>query len=151
METTEAVSLARGLMNDHGLGRWGLQIDKAKSRGGLCNHYSTLISISSYHIMLNSVELVKLTILHEIAHALVGSGHNHDNIFKAKLISIGGNGLRCHNGAIAPHKYQTYCPECDYLGRKMFRRPKRGLYYRHRICGTRLEIREIQQDVLARE
>ena len=40
-------------------------------------------------------ENVKNTLLHEIAHALAGHEHNHDEVWKATARSIGCDGCRC--------------------------------------------------------
>jgi len=41
-----------------------------------------------------SDELVRDTLLHEIAHALVGTAHGHDEVWKAKCLEIGAINLR---------------------------------------------------------
>ena len=38
---------------------------------------------------------MKNTLLHEIAHALAGHEHNHDEVWKATARSIGCDGCRC--------------------------------------------------------
>jgi hypothetical protein len=37
-------------------------------------------------------ELIRDTILHEVAHALVGENHNHDEAWRAKAIELGATG-----------------------------------------------------------
>jgi hypothetical protein len=43
----------------------------------------------------NGAEEIVDTILHEIAHALVGPRHGHDTVWKAKCTDIGARPERC--------------------------------------------------------
>ena len=65
---------ARSLMNLHGQHEWRLEFDRACERAGLCDFTRKTISLSRHFVELNLVDDVVNTILHEIAHALVGSG-----------------------------------------------------------------------------
>lgn len=116
METTTASALARGLMNDHGLTGWTFQFDRAKRRFGQCRYGIRTISLSGPLVALNSEEQVRNTILHEIAHALVGPGHGHDYVWRAKARAIGCDGLRCYESeAVArpPAAWAGTCPSCS--------------------------------------
>jgi len=92
------------------------QFDNAKVRFGYCSYRKKVISLSKHLVMMNSEEQVVDTILHEIAHAIVGRGHGHDHVWRAKAIEIGCNGERCYNSedVEAPKGRFTYvCPNCD--------------------------------------
>lgn len=52
----------------------------------------SLIYINSPKI---TKEHIKDTVLHEIAHALVGHVHGHNNVWRAKAIELGCSGSRC--------------------------------------------------------
>ncbi len=54
-------------------------------------------------------EEVKDTILHEIAHALVGKAHHHDDVWRAKALEIGCSGRRCHDLQFTPPRYLVTC------------------------------------------
>ena len=43
---------------------------------------------------LDNIEAIKKTVLHEIAHAIVGYSHGHDKVWVSCCKSIGGNGKR---------------------------------------------------------
>lgn len=97
METTTAGQMARRLMNEHGLGDWLFRFNRrAVGRLGLCDHGTRTISLSVKVVLLADETTVRNTMLHEIAHALVGPGHGHDWTWKARARSIGCNGNRCH-------------------------------------------------------
>ena len=86
----EVRNLALKLMRKHGLDKqgWQFQWDHAKLRLGSCNYTYKTITLSKWYMLGLSKKEIKDTILHEIAHALVGPC----NEFKE-------NGRR----AVAPH------------------------------------------------
>lgn len=87
--------LATGLMGRHGLAGWRLVFDNAKTRAGVCRSDRKEIGLSRYLMGLYSPEQVTETVLHEIAHALVGSRHGHDRVWRATALRIGCSGRRC--------------------------------------------------------
>ena len=129
MLLSEAKTLATKLMNQHGLTEkgWGFEFDNAKRRFGCCNHTYRRISLSKYLVDLNSEARVQNTILHEIAHALVGHTHGHDNVWKRKALEIGCDGNRCYtekNTVIVKGSLEAVCPKCKHVHRK-FKTPKK--------------------------
>lgn len=115
MNLSQAEILAHTLMDHHGLASWTFQFDRAKKRFGLCNYSKKIISLSRVLTELNEEALVRDTILHEIAHALVGPGVGHGKVWKEKIVEIGGVPCRCFDGAsvqLAPMKYIGECPNC---------------------------------------
>ena len=95
MELNDARSLANRLLNEHGLSAkgWRFDFDNAR-RLGLCTYSTKTISISRHMAAAASIEDVEQTLLHEVAHALVGSGAGHGPLWKAKAASIGYLGKR---------------------------------------------------------
>ena len=105
---------------------------------GQCRHTPKLIVLNTRFANTIKMSEVKDTILHEIAHALVGIGHGHDRVWRAKCNEIG-----CHARATkkvdylknvdssADFKYVGVCPSC---GRKSYRNkmPRRRL----QSCGS---------------
>lgn len=114
METTTASNLARRLMNDHGLYDWNFQFDRAKRRLGMCSYRTRTISLSAPLVAVNDEARITNTILHEIAHALVGPGHGHDYIWRMRARSIGCDGQRCASEANrVEHAWTGTCPSCS--------------------------------------
>ena len=99
-------------MRDHGLVGWRLAFDHAKTRAGICNFTAREIGLSRVLTGLHTEAEVRDTILHEIAHALVGPEHGHDAIWRAKAIQIGCSGMRCvpETAAAAPGLWRGVCP-----------------------------------------
>jgi predicted SprT family Zn-dependent metalloprotease len=94
MDISSALALGRRLLREHGLEHWTITTDRAKTRAGVCRHASRTISLSSPLTRLHDEAEVRDTILHEIAHALVGSAHGHDDVWRSKAVSIGCSGER---------------------------------------------------------
>ena len=105
---------AERLMASHGLTGWSLQYDDASRRAGSCNPRLKVIGLSRLYCLHASPEEVRETILHEIAHALVGPGHGHDSVWKAAARALGCTGDRCHYVEFAPPRYLVSCPRCGW-------------------------------------
>ena len=85
---------------------------------------------------LDNGDVIKHTILHEIAHALTGAEHHHDNVWQRTCLAIGGNGKRLASGIkhsyIKPKQYYTYkCSLCGHL----FKRQRQIDITRY-VCGN---------------
>jgi predicted SprT family Zn-dependent metalloprotease len=102
---------------------WRFEWDNARRRFGCCYHGRHLITMSEQLCELNEEHIVRDVILHEIAHALVGSGHGHGKVWKQKAIEIGCNGMRCYDTGRTVN-----VPTAKYVGRC----PNGHEYYRHK-------------------
>ena len=129
MELERAEDLANELMGEHGLfdtlfvkDMWAFKFDNAKRRLGCCHYHNKTITLSRYFTKLNDESIIFDTILHEIAHAIVGYSHGHDEVWRAKAIEIGCSGKRTCSESIAPKgKYVAICVGCgkkNYIHRK---------------------------------
>jgi predicted SprT family Zn-dependent metalloprotease len=124
----DAEKLAKDLMNQHGLHYWNFKFDNAKRRLGLCSYSNRTISLSKHLTLLNELPRVKNTILHEIAHALVGCNNGHNWIWRQKAIEIGCDGNRCANVKTTDlvrtkGNYTAICTTCGTEHRR-FKAPK---------------------------
>lgn len=124
MKLEEAKKLAEDLMLLHGLLNWKFKFDRAKKRLGSCHHTAKTITLSRFYVELNHEDKIINTILHEIAHALVGAGHGHDAVWRQKALEIGCDGARCSKANAVEGKYKAVCPHCKTIFHK-FRKPKR--------------------------
>ena len=116
MNLNEANEIALNLMGEYGLTLqgWTFSFDSSKRRFGSCQGATSRITLSRTLTELNSLERVRLTILHEIAHALT-PGENHSRKWRRKLLEIGGNGERCFTAAntiCVPSSFKGTCPSC---------------------------------------
>ena len=120
MELIRAKELAIQLMQLHGIinNGWTFKFDNAKRRFGCCNYSAKQITLSKHMVLINSIDHVKDTILHEIAHVIAGVGNGHNRTWKSIAIKIGCNGDRCYNPTevnIVPGKYMASCPGCNQI------------------------------------
>jgi predicted SprT family Zn-dependent metalloprotease len=123
MNLLDAQRLANDLMAKHNLfiQGWRFEFDNAKRRFGACHYGSKRITLSRALVELNDLETVKDTILHEIAHALVGYRHGHNSVWQAKALEIGCNGQRCYSSkeVTTPKlKYKATCGGCGKVYQK---------------------------------
>jgi len=95
MDLGAAHTLATSLIRDHGLVGWSVEFDRAKSRAGVCRFDRRVIGLSARLTRLHSPDEVRETVLHEIAHALVGPRHAHDAVWRRTALAIGSTGERC--------------------------------------------------------
>jgi predicted SprT family Zn-dependent metalloprotease len=70
--------------------------NKAKRRYGQCRYNKKEIGITKQLVAINSIEESKDVVLHEIAHALTGSGHGHDAMWRRMCIKVGARPERCY-------------------------------------------------------
>jgi predicted SprT family Zn-dependent metalloprotease len=122
---SDAARLARELMDRHGLTDWSLVFDNARARAGVCRSTQKVIGLSRPLTQLHADDEVRDTILHEIAHALVGPEHAHDEVWRAEARRIGCTAERCVtsvNGKLQGDWVGT-CPAGHVSVR--YRRPQR--------------------------
>lgn len=119
---------ARDWMATHHLEDWSFQFDHATKRAGCCNYRDHVISLAYAYARYAADDEIDDTILHEIAHALVGKAHGHNRVWQAKAIAIGCSGTRCHDVQFAPPRYLVTCEHACWV--TTAERRKRGM-----VCG----------------
>ena len=119
-------NVANGAISDG----WTFGLDLAPSRAGVCRYNERRIDLSVSYCMAATRADIEDTILHEIAHAIVGPRHNHDGVWKAKAREIGCVGERCHR---VQHSIPNWVGECG-CGQQWFRQTLQRRMIGSRIC-----------------
>lgn len=122
------------LMGQHGLHAWHFQFDHCTRRAGSCNFRDQRITLSLNLAQSDSEAEIRETLLHEIAHALVGKKHNHDAVWRAKAQEIGCSGQRTHQMKFAPARWRVRCENNCWSHTAERRNPR--LICKH--CGGKL-------------
>jgi predicted SprT family Zn-dependent metalloprotease len=120
MNLQYAYKMTRKLMKEHGISHWSFGFDKARRRFGLCSYSKRRITLSKALVEVNSPQRVRNTVLHEIAHALVGPGKGHGPIWKRKAIEIGCDGKRCYDSSNTVEVLAERDPVESALRRKVY-------------------------------
>ena len=105
---------AHSLLTQHGLDQWRFTFDHAKRRGGLCRYDQKVISMSEQYCLAISWSEARDTILHEIAHALVGAKHGHDELWKQKALEIGCSAEVSHDVKFSGAMWLATCRRCKW-------------------------------------
>lgn len=94
-------NLARKMMEKYGVGHFGFEFYKGRSALGCC--YTDKIALNVVHCIDHHIDNVKDTILHEIAHAIVGIKNRHNKIWQDKAKELGAEPSR-YAGVLLPRK-----------------------------------------------
>ncbi len=106
MDRSIAAKFLRAKLDEHGLKDWHVRIttDPNQPFLGLCVYKDKTIIINAHHVDIHPEAEVKNTNLHEVAHAIVGPGHGHDEVWTDKAREIGcDNTLPCSHLDIPEH------------------------------------------------
>src|SRR6187431_3321401 len=127
MELQAAKELALDLMEEHGLiPNWEFRFNNRATAWGQTQYFyvnwetgkvtPAVIFLSKKLTPHASEADVRDTILHEIAHALVGPSHNHDAVWSRKAREIGSNGIRATKNMPAPVRAELRAKPRNYKG-----------------------------------
>jgi predicted SprT family Zn-dependent metalloprotease len=139
MERSKLIAVARELFEHHGLDTrgWRLEFRNYGHLLGTCCSRRRIIAMNDFYADHNTEANILDTLLHEIAHALVGTNHGHDPIWKAMAVKLGCTPETCGKiGVIVrPGKWQATCPTCARPFHK-YRKPRPTLGYYCPSCGA---------------
>jgi predicted SprT family Zn-dependent metalloprotease len=125
---------AVALLARHGLADWGFAYNRRKRTLGLCIYDRRTIELSLHFVLRNDLAEITDTLLHEIAHALVGPGHGHDAVWKRKCVEVGARPVRCGEADMPAGRWRATCGRCGQAFSR-HRRPARRRGWFCRECG----------------
>ena len=103
------LNIARQKMKQFYLNDWTIKFDHAQRRAGACFFDKKVLSFSTKFLRKANKEDIIDTVLHEIAHAIVGPGQGHNLIWKKKAIEIGCSGKIYHDFEFSKPKWIKFC------------------------------------------
>lgn len=110
---------------------WSFGFDLAASRAGVCRPRDKRIQLSVSFCLKATRAEIEDTLLHEIAHAIVGQRHGHDAVWRAKALELGGSGATQHTVC---HAIAHWIGECGCGGQWLRQRLRRSVAH-GRVCG----------------
>ena len=108
-------------LRKHNLEDWIFRFDNSISRAGVCKHTHKLIALSNIHCLEHEAEGVWDTVLHEIAHALVGPKVGHGSQWVKMAKALGCTAKVRSDEAVERTRYIQTCLTCNW-GRRLQRR-----------------------------
>lgn len=152
MTSNEVITLAYQLMDKHGLKAdgWIFRFNNRMRAVGLCRKFRLPREVNGRKVI-GTIELQRLfaltatveditdTILHEIAHAIAGVEHGHNDHWKTVAARIGCSPKACQavselSGTRPEGIAYAVCPSCSYRY-KFYRKLKGTTVYHCRYCG----------------
>jgi SprT protein len=134
---TVVEELANELLEEHDLSDWRFEWSKDKRTVGWCRHHRKVIQYSLYFVHKTDMDEIRDTLLHEIAHALVGANHGHNHVWKSKCREIGARPERLANEESKTTAVYNYKLLCDNCGKEYYRyRLRRATLYCSRCDST---------------
>lgn len=142
MEIAEAQRLARDLLDKHNLKNWEIKFRNARGYVGRCEIHNQRIIFSIYWTEKGSRYEFTDTVVHEMAHALVGyerEAQGHGPKWRAMMQRLGAPPERysAQKRTTEDAKWQGVCP-CGKTKHGMNRRSNRMEYFYCPSCLDRL-------------
>lgn len=137
-------TLARRLFARHraqsGLdAQWTFGFDLSTVRAGVCRYGDKRIDLSVSYCLRATRADIENTLLHEIAHAIVGARHGHDAVWRAAARRIGCTAERCHDVTHTVSRWVGRCGCRQWFRQRLSRRLRRGAVCK--ACGRAVEWR----------
>jgi predicted SprT family Zn-dependent metalloprotease len=139
MHLSEFRKITRAKLDAYRLTDWVFEYNNNKRRLGVCKFRHKRIEMQAYYVLHNSDSEIMDTLMHEIAHALVGPGYNHGPVWQAKAIEVGAIPTACNDNPdleLQEGNWITVCPNCKKEHHK-HRRPKRLTGWHCVSCGPK--------------
>ena len=107
------------------LDHWTIAMDRPKTRLAQCDYNMKKITVS-FHLLRGPTcdeKKMRNTILHELAHAIVGPNNGHGEVWQKMALRIGCDGKRCSSMDVVNASYVYECPK-KCFSQTYHRRPK---------------------------
>lgn len=112
VEKHAAELLARHLNTGAPATWWRFRFETATARAGICRYKTRTIALSVSYVLRAPWSDIRDTLLHEIAHAIVGPTHAHDAVWQTAARRIGCTAKRCSTVNHTMKRWLGECPRC---------------------------------------
>lgn len=122
----DVLGFARLVLDEHGLSDWTVRWDRAKRRAGCCVHARRELSFSATLARMYPPDTMRDVVLHEVAHALAGPRHQHDEHWRTIARELGAR-PQALLPADLPRPAAAWvgtCPSCG-AGKELHSTPRR--------------------------
>ena len=121
---------------------WDYDYDRAKKRLGLCKYGPKLLTFSLPFIDINTIDVMRNTVLHEVSHALAGYKAGHGYVWQRKAIEIGAKPQACASDPNIKRPPGPYVFNCLCGPQYYYRRDALYTVRICRKCRTRTQVVE---------
>jgi SprT protein len=125
MDLFDAEIMAKELISQHAPIGYSFAFNRLKTINGLCEYSNRTIYLSKPLTKLRSVEAVKTTIMHEIAHALT-PGSMHGAKWRLQMRKFGLPPSRCQSDEFDKSQISNWVIVCNTCGERTYfiRKPR---------------------------
>ncbi len=105
MDRHSASKLLRQTLDQYGLKEWGVRLTTNVNDPflGLCSHKDKCIILNAHHVDMHPDNEIRDTILHEVAHAIVGPFNGHGIVWQEKAVELGAEPKACSHLDLPEH------------------------------------------------
>ena len=89
---------------------WRFRFATATGQAGVCRHDTRTIALSVSFVLQAACDDIRDTLLHEVAHAIVGAGHGHDAVWRTAARRIGCTANHCTTFTHSLKRSVRECP-----------------------------------------
>jgi superfamily II DNA or RNA helicase len=143
----EATALCRNILNENGLDNWHVRLSQNAESWfyGLCEHNDECIILNAHFIDQSPKESVINLIKHEVAHALVGAGHKHDDVWRLKAHQLGCDDTsECASYNLSPDILNAIRSGADIVVTFEEEKVKRNIVVEETIRKPKYEVRKLE-------
>ena len=91
---------------------WRFRFETATGRAGICRYTTRTVALSVSYVLRAPWNNIRDTLLHEVAHAIVGPGHAHNAVWQTAAWRIGRTAHRCSTVTHSLKRWVGECPRC---------------------------------------
>ena len=113
---------------------WRFRFETATGRAGICRYTTSTIALQVTYVLRAPWDDIRDTLLHEVAHAIVGPGHAHNAVWQTAARRIGCTAKRC---STVTHSLKRWIGQCLLCRDRWFRQRLTAKVRQRSLCPRR--------------